>query len=115
MNGFRSRLLVVLWDSLTKILLVSWPLILAYNVWIVKQLHALEMRLHDTQSEVQKILSEGPRYTTGDAENLRLRILEQVNERMDGQLTAIAVKLEAIQMTVVRLEERQRSVTLKDK
>jgi len=112
MNEPRSRVLSFLWDILTKILLLSWPLLIGYNAWIVQKIHNLEMSLRETQNEVRK-LSEGPRYTMGDAENLRMRILEQVNARMEGQLGTISAKLEIIQMSVVRVEERQRQLTAK--
>jgi len=103
----RNRFLAFVWDLLTKLFLVSWPLVLAYNVWIVQQIHIHDVKL----SRIEQGLTQAASAEQQERDIQRLRIVAEIDAKYAAQWLTVATKLEQIQTMVIRLEERQRLVT----
>lgn len=100
----RNRFLAVTWEILTKLFLVSWPLLIGYQVWVVQRIHSHDIQL----TAIAEKLTSATSVNTSEQETLRYRITAELEAKYSIQTAAIAAKLEQIQATVIRLEERQR-------
>lgn len=92
------------WELLSRIFLLTWPLAISFQVWIVTKIHS-----HDLEIQSVKAWQGGaPQFTHVDAENLRNRLLAESRLELSVQMNVISTKLESIQASVIRLEERYR-------
>ena len=62
------------WALLFKITQLFFPLVVAWCVWATNQLHQMDVR----QTRAESWMAQGPRFTSTDADRLRLQILEEV-------------------------------------
>jgi len=90
------------WEWLTKAFLVTWPLALSFQIWLVNKIHAHDVAL----SELNLIVAQSARTSESDSEKLRLKIISEVGEKTALRYAEIAAKLEALQLAMIRLEER---------
>lgn len=93
-----------IWELLTRTFLATYPLVVAFHVWVVTKIHSHDLAI----AEIRAWQGNVPKFSTSDAENLRLRVLAEVKAETAVQNAGIIAKLESIQATVIRLEERHK-------
>lgn len=93
-----------IWEILTRAFLASYPLVVAFHIWLVTKIHAHDLAIQELKSWQGNM----PKFGQADAENLRLRVLTEVRADAAVQNAGVIAKLESIQATVIRLEERHK-------
>ena len=72
--------------------LVVTVIIVPWGCWVTNSINKIEVQ----QGEYNSWKAIGPRFTSVDAENLRLKILAETQERLDKKLDAIQVSLQRV-------------------
>ncbi len=103
-NSPTERKAHVIWEILTRVFLATYPLVVAFHVWVVTKIHSHDLAIQ----EIKSWQGNSPKFSQADAENLRLRIAAEFRAESLVQNATIAAKLESIQATVIRLEERHK-------
>lgn len=98
------------WEVLSRLFLVTWPFALSFQVWIVTKIHSHDLQLQS----IRTWQGTKPQFTHDDAESLRIRLLAESRVEMGVQLGIISGKLEAIQSSVIRLDERYQLTNRRD-
>jgi hypothetical protein len=91
------------WAFLFKITQLFFPLVVAWCVWATNQLHQMDLR----QTRAESWMAQGPRFTSTDADRLRLQILEDV-----GKEAAIHYKLLMDELKSLRSETVEMKIAI---
>ena len=85
---------------LTSILLgCVTAVIIPFGVWTVQQIHKLDIadkEIQNRQSVQQAWIDQGPRFTSRDAENLKLQLQADTNEKLSREISKVNEKLDKI-------------------
>lgn len=94
----------VAWEILTRLFLITYPLGLSFQLWLVNQIHGHDLSIQ----ELRAWQGNMPKFSQADADVLRLKVRDELRSEMNLNMMNITAKLEGIQSTVIRLEERHK-------
>lgn len=94
------------WLSVSqKLMLATWPLVLGTCLtsgwWVVKSLHALEIRIIELENFGPKA---GKRFTQAEADKMELKILSEVAAAEATRQAALQSQLKVIEHGLVRVQ-----------
>lgn len=91
-----------------RLFLATWPFAIAtltaFSVWTTKSITSQDKRISSLE---QWGPSAGPRFGQSDAEQLRMRIMSDVDSKTGTKFTELLTRMESIQHTVIELKVRQ--------
>jgi hypothetical protein len=92
------------WSTLLKVVLVIIPLsvppAIGWATWVTN-------KVFEQANEITKIQSwqnQAPRFTQADAENLRLRVLSDVNQNIGSKLSELQNQMESMRRDVLKTQ-----------
>lgn len=88
------------WAFLFKLSNILLPMVVAWCVWATSQIYALEIRL----ARSEQWMAQGPRFTSVDADRLRLQILTEVSEQADFNHAQVLNELKSVRSEFVDLK-----------
>lgn len=88
-------------------------IIIPWGAWVTTKIYAHEQQ----QARIQAWIDQGQRLTVTDADNLRMKIMNEISEKINSQLLPIYTKLESLQVSTLKIEMavNQHSEILKQK
>lgn len=74
--------------------------ILPWGVWLTNTTYEQRERI----AKIESWISIGPRFTPNDGENLRLRVLKEMEEKNETSSSRISIRLDALTLAINELK-----------
>ena len=88
------------WAFLFKVTQLFFPFVVAWCVWATNQLHQMDVR----QAKTESWMAQGPRFTSTDADRLRLQILEEVAKDASANYKLLMDELKALRAETTEMK-----------
>lgn len=92
------------WKSLLKVTSVIVPIaavsLVPWCVWVTQSIFKIELK----EATIQTWMDQGPRFTSTDAEALRLKVLNDSRSLIDAKFVTLENKIDTVATSVQRLE-----------